>query len=740
MKTIRDPVGSKSPFAIVQSFNLESYKDGILYKCLWYKNQENRPTLTFISKTATTEPNGLKYIINVTEQDINLLHDAIKTQLHSFRQRPKIYTNIDDETSEISDFISSYISYGFQYENISTLTLKKPPTLNYNKVEFKVRIGDVIYPLPSNVVSSIPYAIYNGLSRFFWIQSQKGYIVIDIPIGSVTLPMSREYILDTPDNTSYLNQFILDSLLSLTAHIDIKVNSFLGIDPTLNPDQEILLSNKLKGYDKILSYFGLDIIPNLINNARYFIKLDLPYLDILNKISLNVQSHKIIDRISQYLCKLGEVIPYTVEIAGRDGQIHSRENSTSFAYFSKIRYDKNEETCFLVSKSKYEKLNFVLDYNAYQQHFSKKMLLVYNDSSFSMIKLANYIKENNLEDYIIYKVDSSSTNQFNVNINTVFDLHSYLFSYFSSCDIRLVKQSQFPKLKRNPVTRTSDYHMSIRYLTRDGVLSNSSRDYSYSDSLANTKLSVLYNKGSKINKNLSLTLDNIKNLITRPLTENKKILYVKCEDDRLFNIKLFKLLNIDLLILIRSSEFENIKTILDISDQNILNEDQFNSTVITVENDVLQIIQKYQDLVQLNSNLYSISNQSLSWHILNTNWDSLIPIIKDLCEDNIIKDLLSYLQTSRNNLSSTLTFHNRFILGSLSYFTSTLTRQQQQFLIDLPSDHLIFQSTLKPDQNPIKDIILNMDFEIFKGNMELFLKILSTDLLKQLITLNLQGS
>ena len=91
VKAIRDPVGSKSPFALVDSFNIESYKNGIKYTGLWYKKECGTPLLIIIDKAPTQEPNGLKFIVPALPEHTKEFTDAFNKQLFNFHLKPLFF-------------------------------------------------------------------------------------------------------------------------------------------------------------------------------------------------------------------------------------------------------------------------------------------------------------------------------------------------------------------------------------------------------------------------------------------------------------------------------------------------------------------------------------------------------------------------------------------------------------------------------------------------------------------------
>lgn len=65
-------LGSKSPFAYADSYNVTSYKDGMVYQFSCFKDEYGIPHVAQFSEESTTEPNGLKISIAISSSDCDL--------------------------------------------------------------------------------------------------------------------------------------------------------------------------------------------------------------------------------------------------------------------------------------------------------------------------------------------------------------------------------------------------------------------------------------------------------------------------------------------------------------------------------------------------------------------------------------------------------------------------------------------------------------------------------------------
>ena len=71
-------VGSKSPFAYKDSFNVESFYNGTHYTYMVYFNAKRIPALSLVNESKTTEPNGLKISVAANLGDVTKFHDSAK--------------------------------------------------------------------------------------------------------------------------------------------------------------------------------------------------------------------------------------------------------------------------------------------------------------------------------------------------------------------------------------------------------------------------------------------------------------------------------------------------------------------------------------------------------------------------------------------------------------------------------------------------------------------------------------
>lgn len=240
-------LGSKVAFSLVSSFNIESYKNGIKYTCLWYEKECGTPTLIVTSREPTEEPNGLKFIVPLSDVDNKNNYPeqfltTVKKNLFNLPIKPKFFYEIDNpETEYTIEYFCSLSKFYPEY-NISIFNT----FARYNSKFIHVNIGGIIYqsnvPLDYDFIKYIlethPYSQYDRI------------LVVDVPIGELTLPMNREEIENTPQNIAtigkYYNTKIQDSILEdYFANLKEVIESD---DFTYSALQEVLQLPSLQAY------------------------------------------------------------------------------------------------------------------------------------------------------------------------------------------------------------------------------------------------------------------------------------------------------------------------------------------------------------------------------------------------------------------------------------------------------------------------------------------------------------
>lgn len=202
-------LGAKSPFALVSSFSLTTYKDGLAYKYIWYKDEEKVPVLVSQGVEKTTEPNGVRYDVPLAGHDVEQVYEACGRETLCLNIKPIFVTDINDLSTVTS---------------IDNLTL-----------EIVKETDDYIVTNESSQMSygiSIAGVLYNSLDRYNSRSRDlhlfyKSKVYLKVPIGQLKLHDTRESILDTYENKTYLNKLVEERANSIRAEATEELNSRL---------------------------------------------------------------------------------------------------------------------------------------------------------------------------------------------------------------------------------------------------------------------------------------------------------------------------------------------------------------------------------------------------------------------------------------------------------------------------------------------------------------------------------
>lgn len=273
-------LGAKSPFALVQSFFISSYKDGMEYKCFWYRDSEGIPVLKIQSQKETTEPNGIKYIINFELKDVPSIIKACSSELLGLPVKPRFFSNIDDLSSEF-DLIGqsglstinddpSYLVLKDTGDLLDNTFIRTSSAYRLSSFRCLISIGGVLYPLPPSFNLNEEMKNY---SAFLNITERNLYYVIKAKIGSLRLPSTREHILDTDDNKIVLKELLNNFVTEVLETLSEDYLSHLQGDPKLL----ITHINELPKYCKLkgMKYEGA---------VRAIVPKDLDTLPVTQKL------------------------------------------------------------------------------------------------------------------------------------------------------------------------------------------------------------------------------------------------------------------------------------------------------------------------------------------------------------------------------------------------------------------------------------------------------------------------
>ena len=101
-------LGSKSPFAYTDAFNVSSFHNGKLRVYTAYKNEDNTPAFALISESDTDEPNGMLITLNVESQDVAEFKEKAEKVYKYFKVKPIFNIDMDIEQDSYAVVGSSW--------------------------------------------------------------------------------------------------------------------------------------------------------------------------------------------------------------------------------------------------------------------------------------------------------------------------------------------------------------------------------------------------------------------------------------------------------------------------------------------------------------------------------------------------------------------------------------------------------------------------------------------------------
>lgn len=167
-------LGAKTPLAYTDSFIVTSYYNGTVYNYLVFKDG-GIPKFTLNYEGPTTEPNGLKVEYTVRQKDIFTFDTTIKSIYNTFLPRPNL---VNLSKREVSNAWSNF-------EKLDIFTGVDNWYLGSERYYSFCLIDGVAYP---DYTRTIP----------------KG-VLVEFPIGALTVTVSREKLDETPANTAIIS-------------------------------------------------------------------------------------------------------------------------------------------------------------------------------------------------------------------------------------------------------------------------------------------------------------------------------------------------------------------------------------------------------------------------------------------------------------------------------------------------------------------------------------------------------
>lgn len=171
-------LGSKSAFAYGNTFGITSYFNGVKTLYTAYLDETNIGKIRKEYSEPTSEENGVEIEIAVKTADIRQFNETASMFYRHFTPSPDFVGGDGTVVSAIQDFHNLPVLFS---GDIFTITPQPQPY--WKRQPSVVRMGNVAYPI--------------NLDALAWVDDRKdilnrGHVIIDIPIGSVSITASRE--------------------------------------------------------------------------------------------------------------------------------------------------------------------------------------------------------------------------------------------------------------------------------------------------------------------------------------------------------------------------------------------------------------------------------------------------------------------------------------------------------------------------------------------------------------------
>lgn len=234
-------LGSKSPFAYTNNWQVVSYQDGEKRTYNMIIKGNGLPGCIHVATQDTDEPNGLEVSFAVKNGDRYDFEEAAQKVLRVFSTKPEVK---GITRFQIQDFPEGLIS-----GDIWTVFKGSTP---YGMPEQVAIMGNVEYPLVEQRQFSISAKAVLKLP-----------IMIKFPIGSFEVTPSRESVSWTEYSINSVNQILEDIYESLTKEVNTKISGASTLWEARKETYKFLYSSSLKTLKVTPSWKGQPVTPQI---------------------------------------------------------------------------------------------------------------------------------------------------------------------------------------------------------------------------------------------------------------------------------------------------------------------------------------------------------------------------------------------------------------------------------------------------------------------------------------------
>lgn len=235
-------LGSKSPLALVDTFNIISIKNGLKNNYAWIKEPGKLPSLVHLDdeedrNEKTSEDDGIKIVIplgsstKISQTSLQKrVEEEARKQLLGFSGKFMFVDNVHTKHyQDLNDITDTIIKEKLilDLDHVSVFSRDKNTSYSDSSTTL-VLIGGVNYPFDYS------YRQYVQNLFSYFVNAHREYIVcLKAPIGSLDLPMSREEILTSARNEQVLKDAseaaakdIATYIKSLNINLDVSLTDY----------------------------------------------------------------------------------------------------------------------------------------------------------------------------------------------------------------------------------------------------------------------------------------------------------------------------------------------------------------------------------------------------------------------------------------------------------------------------------------------------------------------------------
>lgn len=237
-------IGSKSPLAYADSFNINCYDGNFKRVYSVGYGEDGIPELNLHSTIPCEEPTGVEVRVPVATSDINSFVSESQSALRYFENPPKVYGLNDVEIA---------LDTIYSHKNVS---ICKSGSRYDTKIVFVM--GNIGYSVDKHKYFQLtdnPYMLQNGVD-----------LIIKVPIGSFSITPSRDSI--EFNNTTIKNLELITNECLITLEEIVKKQVELA-------DEDGCLYTIAKSDQKLLSCFNKKYLENIIFSRKIGDYLDL---------------------------------------------------------------------------------------------------------------------------------------------------------------------------------------------------------------------------------------------------------------------------------------------------------------------------------------------------------------------------------------------------------------------------------------------------------------------------------